>query len=229
QGNHLLQNLCGLLIGSCVFGGERAAVIREKALLHLSRVAEEQILADGMHEERSFSYHIKALLDLLEVVTLAQCGAFRSMGSKGQEAAQRLGRLVARMAGAVASTWEQVSDLPLMNDSEEVPQQIAELAIARASSVVGLSLPSTGDRCNGSGYLVGSVGPWSAVLDVGPAGPDHQMGHAHADHLGFEVWYRRRKLVCDSGNVTYNEGHKRQWYRSTAAHNTVRIEGQDSL
>ena len=182
-----------------------------------------------MHEERSFSYHVRTLVDLLEVLILTQHGALDFTGISAEGAAEDLTDVVARMAGVMASTWEEIGDLPLMNDSEELPEQLVQWVIAKASGQSRLRLPNAGDRCQGSGFLVGSVGPWGGAFDVGKAGPDHQMGHAHADHLSFEIWHGGKKLVCDSGTATYDEGEKRQRYRSTLAHNTVRIDGVDSL
>jgi len=219
QANHLLQNLCALAVGTCFLGGDGTEAMRRRVLSRLARVAEAQVLADGMHEERSFSYHIKALADLLEVLIC----------TPGEEGTGGLRDCAGRMAAVVASTLSEVGDLPLMNDSQEIPQEAAEWVTARASEYASLPRPSAAARCSGSGYLAGRTGPWSAVFDVGPPGPGHQLGHAHADHLSFELWYRGSKLICDSGNATYTRGVARQWYRSTAAHNTVRLDGEDSL
>lgn len=229
QGNHLLQNLCGLVVGASVLDGRQARFARQDALLRLARIVEEQLVADGMHEERSFSYHLKALSDLLDVLAVTEAQRIPSTDSPSASAARTLKEAVARMAGMLAATLEEVGGLPLMNDSEEVPRLVAEQAIAEAARYCRLRRPSPSERCEGSGYLVGAVGPWSVVFDVGPAGPDHQMGHAHADHLGFEAWYAGRKLISDSGNFTYNHGEKRNYYRGTSAHSTIRIDGEDSL
>jgi len=229
QANHLLQNMCGLVVALCFFGGWQVGVMRREALRRLVRLAEQQVLADGMHEERSFSYQLKVIFDLLDVLTLARGGAFDSMGREAREAVQRLEVLLARMADALASTWDEIGALPLLNDSEEIPATTVEWVISRASQPGTTPVPSMEQRRRGSGYLVGRAGPWSAVFDAGGAGPEHQMGHAHADHLAFELWHSGRKIVADSGNATYSPGAKRQWYRGTAAHNTVRIDGEDSL
>jgi hypothetical protein len=122
-----------------------------------------------------------------------------------------------------------VGELPLLNDSQEVRREMIAWAIANAPGGRPLVLPSTRQRLEGSGCLVGRQGPWAAAFDVGAGGPQHQMGHAHADGLTFELWHQGRKLVCDSGNATYQVGEKRLWYRGAAAHNTVRADGQDSM
>src|SRR5262249_32712695 len=70
--------------------------------------------------------------------------------------------------------------------------------------------------------------PWSVFFDVGAVGPDYQPGHAHADTLSVECSYRGRRLFVDPGTYAYDLGARRRYDRSTAAHNTVTADGQDS-
>src|SRR6185295_1096925 len=59
-------------------------------------------------------------------------------------------------------------------------------------------------------------------------GPSYQPGHAHADTLSFELSLHGRRVLVNSGTSEYGTGPERQRQRSTAAHNTVVIDGQDS-
>jgi len=229
QGNHLLQNLCGLAVGASFFEGSLAGSFRDKALSQLARTAESQMLADGMHEERSFFYHLKATAELVEVLAVADAGGFVRGGPKAKGEINRIADVTGRMAGFLRSTLSEIGTLPLLNDGEEVLRESAEWVIAKSSEYSSLRLPENDERSAGSGYLMGSVGPWAAVFDVGLPGPEHQLGHAHADHLGFELWHDGQKLICDSGNSTYAPGEQRRWYRGTAAHNTMKVDGEDSL
>jgi hypothetical protein len=70
--------------------------------------------------------------------------------------------------------------------------------------------------------------PWSVFFDVGCVGPDYQPGHAHADTLTLECSYRGQRLFVDPGTYAYDHDQSRQYDRSTAAHNTVCIDRQDS-
>jgi hypothetical protein len=83
------------------------------------------------------------------------------------------------------------------------------------------SLGSAGYRGydNGAGQYL--------VFDSGAIGPDHQPGHGHADTLSFELSHRGRRLITDTGVMTYVGGGVRQYDRSTAAHNTIEIDGRD--
>ena len=67
-----------------------------------------------------------------------------------------------------------------------------------------------------------------ALLDVAEVGPSYQPGHAHSDTLSFELSLFGRRVLVNSGISQYGEDTERQRQRSTAAHNTAEINGQDS-
>ena len=70
--------------------------------------------------------------------------------------------------------------------------------------------------------------PYCLIAKTGEIGPSYQPGHAHADTWSFELWKGARKLIGDTGCSTYVPGEVRSYERSTAAHNTVVIDGRDS-
>ena len=64
---------------------------------------------------------------------------------------------------------------------------------------------------------------------MGPVGPEYQPGHAHADTLTFECSFRGRRMCVDPGTLAYDDDTTRRVHdRSTAAHNTVCIDSEDS-
>jgi hypothetical protein len=72
---------------------------------------------------------------------------------------------------------------------------------------------------------------WSADTDVaffrcGPfgLGGEGNCAHAHCDLLSLILWVRGRPLLVDSGTYTYH-GSCRDYFRLTAAHNTVMVDG----
>jgi hypothetical protein len=66
------------------------------------------------------------------------------------------------------------------------------------------------------------------VLDCGPFGNKMVPSHAHADALSLEVYAFGQTLLTDSGGYCYHAAPVwRDYFRSTRAHNTVVVDGQD--
>ena len=66
------------------------------------------------------------------------------------------------------------------------------------------------------------------LFDCGPHGQDN-CGHAHADALAFELAASGRTLLVDPGTYTYTGAKDlRDWFRSSAAHNTLTVDGRSS-
>ncbi|MBV9925935.1 MAG: alginate lyase family protein [Acidobacteria bacterium] len=65
-------------------------------------------------------------------------------------------------------------------------------------------------------------------LDCGPHGTLN-CGHAHADVLSFELAAGGRTLLVDPGTYTYTASAElRDYFRSSAAHNTLTVDGESS-
>ena len=67
-----------------------------------------------------------------------------------------------------------------------------------------------------------------AVVDVGNITATYQPGHSHADTFNYELRIDCRPFVVDTGISTYNKTARRQYERSTSAHNTVTVGNKDS-
>jgi uncharacterized heparinase superfamily protein len=65
------------------------------------------------------------------------------------------------------------------------------------------------------------------VIDCGPLGPSYQPGHGHCDCLSYEFALGGERIVVDTGVHDYDSGPQRRYTRSTAAHNTVTIDGAE--
>jgi hypothetical protein len=66
------------------------------------------------------------------------------------------------------------------------------------------------------------------IFDCGPLGDG---GHGHYDMLNVEIAARGKSLIIDPGRYTYSEHppNFRHWFKGTAAHNTVCIDGLDQV
>jgi hypothetical protein len=65
------------------------------------------------------------------------------------------------------------------------------------------------------------------VLDVGDTCPDELPAHAHADALSFVLERDGCPLIVDPGVGEYAPGPWRAYARSTRAHSTIEIDGED--
>jgi hypothetical protein len=101
----------------------------------------------------------------------------------------------------------------------------------------GLQPPSVPEQLNGRPgraeiphapeYLIQRSEGDHLVFDCGGLGM-LTGGHSHADALSISLWSRGRDLLVDPGTFVYNCAPRwREYFRSTAAHNTVVIDGHD--
>lgn len=66
------------------------------------------------------------------------------------------------------------------------------------------------------------------VFDAGRLGLSPLYAHGHADALSFWLSYCGQVFLVDPGTFTYYADEAwRSYFRSTAAHNTVRVDGED--
>jgi hypothetical protein len=77
------------------------------------------------------------------------------------------------------------------------------------------------------GMAVMNSAGWQVLVDAGPFGP-WGSGHSHSDTLSIVVRSGDRAILIDPGTYTYvGDAAERDWFRGSAAHNTIRIDGLD--
>jgi hypothetical protein len=78
-----------------------------------------------------------------------------------------------------------------------------------------------------AGIAIMQAGDTQLIADAGLMGPGG-AGHSHADTLSFVLRRGDEELLIDAGTFTYvGDAKWRNWFRGTAAHNTIRIDGLD--
>lgn len=210
-GNHLIKNLKAL-VGLGVFLGDHALV--DRSVARLDGQMRTQVLADGGHFERSPSYHCQVLADLLDVRDL--------LAAAGGPGVNGLDGAITRMREWLGRMVMPDGDVPLFNDCTRVGTSRVN---ALGPIVPSLSALHVLDQ---SGYVIVRPSPRvHMVADVGPPCPPELPAHAHADCLSFELAVDGRRVVVDTGTSTYEPGATRRHERSTAAHNTVEVDGAD--
>ena len=226
MGNHLLENAITLCWAGLSFADRQSeAWLTEGAALLVAELR-RQVLADGAHDERSPMYQAvltESLLRLAEIAADAPGATAATVHNVARDAGRKMLESLRRMT-------HPDGGYALLNDTAAgvAPSLSALLerfatteTVAAGSSPRGWSLPDAGY----SGYRAGD--DMYVVFDAGPIGPDHQPGHGHADMLSFELSARGRRVVTDTGVLTYAVGAARRHDRSTAAHNTIEIDGRD--
>ncbi|MCI0488098.1 MAG: heparinase II/III family protein [Blastocatellia bacterium] len=94
-------------------------------------------------------------------------------------------------------------------------------------------LPSAEDAPSSRAFQEAQIfiereGPLYAIVDCGDHGAGGRGSHAHADALSIEVFAYDRTFLRDPGTFVYTASERwRNLFRSTAYHNTVRVDGKD--
>jgi uncharacterized heparinase superfamily protein len=230
--NHFLKNIKALFIAGKFFCDAEAIRWRAKAIHLLAGEMEEQILPDGCHFERSPTYHCIVLQDVLDCLLFADTDEAKLQ--------KQLREKAALMVSFLESILFDDGLYPLFNDSAinlgETPAETlayAKAMLAKRDAPKGSHALETVTKTlhliwhRQSGYTAVKTPAMKLVVDTGSLGPDYQLGHAHCDLFSFELSIEGHRLVVNSGTPTYQEGKLRAACRSTRAHNTVIIDGQE--
>jgi uncharacterized heparinase superfamily protein len=217
-GNHLIKNLKALA-GLAVFFGDHALLAW--SMRRLGRQLAVQVLPDGGHYERAPAYHCQVLADLIDTDGLLRAAGLGQPAWLAEAVSAMRGWLgcVVTPAGPLIPP---ASTVPLLNDGFPVSAELlARLAPAAPPAGPLHVLPDTGLARISAGW-------WRVLADVGPPCPRELPAHAHADTLSCVVHVDGAPLLIDTGTSSYAAGPVRDRERSTAAHNTVEVDGRDS-
>ncbi|MDQ3224337.1 MAG: heparinase II/III-family protein, partial [Gemmatimonadota bacterium] len=163
--------------------------------------------------ERSAMYHSQILSDLLDLREVAEQRGLRLHWL--EDAIDRMGRFLVGIT-------QPDGEIPLFNDAvigqAPTPGDLLRRTQAKAPS---------GPVFDAADYgltVVRGVPGEALTFDTGPLGPAHQPGHAHSDTLSFELTVGGARAVVNAGMDGY-QSPRRPFFRSAAAHNTVRVDG----
>lgn len=225
-GNHLFANAKALVYAGLFFKGQESDGWLRLGCSILEREVQEQLLPDGGQFERSPMYQALAVEDLLDLVNLID-----ALGQTMRPLRSELARRLPAMLRWLNALSHPDGSLALFNDTAQgiAPTNRELLRYAAALGVVpapGADAPLL--HLRETGYLRFAKPPMVALLDLAPIGPDYLPGHAHADTLSFELSLGSRRVIVNGGTSCYGLGSQRLHERSTAAHSTVTVSGQDS-
>lgn len=222
-GNHLFENYKALCFAGLFFNSRESNRWLKKGFVGLTQEIKTQILPDGGHFELSPMYHGIILEGLLDLKNL-----FMSYGQTFPWDAQI----------ELMLEWLQVMQRPNNEFSyfNDTAQGVALSPYLLCQYAARLGINAANQRKHGlavqylssSGYISLENEAIKMLLDTANIGPDYLPGHAHADTLSFELYRDKEPVIINLGTSCYGLSDRRLVERSTAAHNTVSIDGQNS-
>lgn len=250
-GNHLIYEGLALYYAGTVL----ATYCKAKNWRRLGRQILEaeirrQVTGEGMNAELCTNYHLITGTNFLKALVLAR--------KSGRDFSTEYVRRVTQMAVVAHHLRTFDGGYFALGDSDRMAGQSREEREGRAFSRLGASLLSNGSTEKSDlelEWLLSSVNPASLtvgdrsvksvnsfggykllraargqalIFDTGPFGLEGASHHGHADSLSFEYFLPDGRFLVDPGGFSYVDDSARRFARSTAAHNTVRIDGKDS-
>ena len=229
--NHLLANAKALVFVGVFLGGDQRDRCLKRGLALLDEELREQFLEDGAHYELSPMYHATLLWDLADLLALRKASGLPELEQRAN-AWQAYFLKGLEWLRAMIHPDEEIA---FFNDATlgiaPTLQDLRAYGVHLGIALPPISVPQTlrGQWLRSSGYAVIDWPEGHRLLvDVARIGPDYQPGHAHADTLSYELSLFGQRILVNSGISQYGEDAERQRQRSTAAHNTVEVDSENS-
>lgn len=217
RANHYWENLKTLLICAAAFGEQGAY---RRVMRDFERQLDEQILPDGVHFERSLMYHKLVLEGMLRVWLAAK--------QTGHPLPKNFMSKVQAMLNAMASLEKGMGKTPFFNDAADGVAKTCDQLVAACKRLLGMDADDSITAFPNAGYYKLYDGDIAVMFDAGEPGPSYMLGHAHCDCLSFELSYKGVPVIVNSGTYAY-QSELRPYFRSTAAHNTVMVDGEEQM
>ena len=244
--NHRVAEVTACFIIECLVPQWRPITLAARSA-QLIRRLEQQFHSDGVGTEQAPYY--QALVT--EWMVLADCVAQK------HTAPLPIGALLERSLSFLSELLDSHGNWPNIGDADDsvvirtqlTPEPYVASIVSLAAAHLGQPAPwvqrnlrhsilgldeaqlckiSTSRCFNDGGFSVLRSGPVQLFFDHGPLGFGTLPGHGHADALSVWMQVNGRPIWIDTGTGFYNRDPQwRSWIRSTAAHNTVTIDGDD--
>ena len=242
QGNHLLFEAQRMLYAGSFFPEfKEASEWRQSGVDILNREIKVQVLPDGGHYELDPHYHLATIEIFLKSLRVADLNGFRADFPKSyQDAVESmvmwyLNIMFPDCTNPCFSDAKITDKREMQKHFKQWAEVFPDNQMIKWFSTDGAEgeLPSYLSKgFEDSGFFVFRNGWGSDALQMdvkaGPAGE----WHAQPDFGTFELWYNGKNLFQDSGSYVY-EGKDpeimawRNWFRATAHHNTLTMDGKD--
>jgi len=227
--NHLFKNIVALFLGAHLLRGgddERVQHWYHKSAQWFRTALQEQFNSDGGHYERSPMYHLLCLHYCLDVYNAL------SKNQTDQVLRKQLGEVIIKAVEFARTLQHENARLAFFNDSANGIAADLDTLCRYARDIDGYLPINTSVRYGSSwfansGYFCWHDARQHLVVSACSPTPQYQPGHSHADCLSYEYSLGGVPIIVNAGNTCYEIGEDRRYARSTAAHNTIEIDGCD--
>jgi uncharacterized heparinase superfamily protein len=229
-GNHYFANAKALIFLGVYFDDTNSKRWILRGMQIASKELENQILPDGAHFELSPMYHCIFLEDVLDLINILKLSALK----ESRVLLGRLEEIIPKMIKWMVHMSFGDGQVSNFNDSANNvasnPQDIINYAIELGFESPFINLSGKLDYFlqESSGYVIVHKKNIKMILDVARLGPDNLLAHGHADTLAFEMATDDNRIFVNSGTSCYGLNDRREFERSTKAHNTVEINNMSS-
>jgi hypothetical protein len=255
--NHLIGELCGLWVACNAFDlGAAGQDWQRLAQQELEQEAVRQVCADGVDREQASYYHLWVLEYLLFCwLTGRRCGTEFSPGFSGTIVAMARFLEDIRPDGGEPPQLGDADDGFVARFTPAWSRRPYREVLAAVQAVFGTASADGVEKAfwyramlppgaqalpryewqrrypvvyPEGGYVVLGDGDCHLVFDAGPLGYLGIAAHGHADALSFCLAVDGAWWLVDPGTYAYHSAPEwRNYFRGTAAHNTVRVNGTD--
>jgi hypothetical protein len=233
--NHRTLELYALLIVGLALPDADAELARF-ALDELGRNLLTDVWSDGVHRECSTDYHCIALRSYLGAIANARAAEITlpdgyldrvSLALDFALHMQRPDGTIPSFSDGDPGDFRRLLAFGAQLLGRDDLRWAATLgAEGSAPDALDVTFPVGGYLTSRSGW--GTANAYSderfMMMDAGPLGDG---GHGHYDQLSVELYASGRSLVVDPGRYTYADNEWRHWFKGSAAHNTVTVDGLD--
>jgi hypothetical protein len=238
--NHRTLELYALFVAALALPQLDAnGALLDFSIAELHRNLLTDIRPDGVHREHSTHYHMLVLRSFL--------GARENARRFGLAFPEGFDAHLERACDFAMHCHRPDGSIPALSDSDTASYaDLLALAAELFDRPDYLYVATSGARGVGpkrrnvsfpdGGYFI-QRSPWGKdeesfsdarflIFDAGAIGDG---GHGHYDLLNVEIAAKGRPLIVDPGRYTYSEHGEnlRRWFKGTAAHNTVCVDGLD--
>ena len=251
-GNHFLENLITLIIGSLQFKSKRATQIYNESKNLLKKELDIQILEDGGHQERSTSYHISILERLIELGLMIEI--FRG------ERPYWLIHSIFKMKNWLEIIIIQEKAFPIFNDSSSeacsdirtiikysesfltrnqyIEEGFRQLLLSKAFNKTKIdnsnptkikkharkkTIPKVSILKETGWFIFNHLNGYDLVFKCGTICPKYLPAHGHSDQFTFDFWKDGEPILRETGVSTYKKGFRRHYERSIVSHNSIQL------